>query len=227
MFMSRNPSSSPSQPPSGSSGPPGSGSNLKWKAGKFLLLAIGYFCVLFYPWILVSPTYNTVVAKGANTLFLQFAFDGENKEAVFLEEKELFKINYLRAPPEGSDAAFPSLGFTSKYIHANMIILLAMILASPGLRIKRRLLYLLIGFTIMYILHAFQVAAKVEYCFAHEMGPYSTTYYSDSWRHGLEYFTGFFRSFGQQFLPFAIWVILCGHTVLKTFAKPKAGAEKA
>lgn len=186
---------------------------------RFLLVSVAIFLLLLWPWNGfapfpdkgIAPTYKKLIAKGAS-IFISFAFDGENKAVVFDRNASFFQADYKRLPP-GQQSAFP--GFRGESVHYNILILLAMILASPGIAWKKRLQFVAIGVAVIYVLHAFQVAVKIEREFASNAGAYSETYYSDFHRSALEIITQFFEVFGQQLLPFAIWAILCVPAILK------------
>jgi hypothetical protein len=215
--MSRNPSSSPSRPPSGSSGPPGSAGSRDrpgsrgWKVARFLLLALVLFAALFYPWRYLTPFYKDKVA-GMATLFLRATHEGQYKSLRYDPEFKDFLVDYRKARGRGREA------FKGEIIHYNMMILLAMILASPGLRVKKRLLYALIGFLILFVIHASQVALKAETVYSKDQKQiYNTArFYSDTERVFFDSVTKFFEAFGQQLLPFAVWILLCAPAILRS-----------
>ncbi|MBU0755853.1 MAG: hypothetical protein KJ645_11985 [Planctomycetes bacterium] len=186
---------------------------------RFFLFSVAIFLVLLVPWNGLAPLeghglshyYKQVIARGAS-IFISFAFDGENKAVLYDAKDEYFQADYKRLPP-GGKAAFP--GFNGESVHYNFLMLLALILASPRLGWKQRFMRAGIGLFILYLLHAFQVAVKIESAFATLAGDYSQTYYSDLHRNILEIITQFFEVFGQQLLPFALWALLCVPAILK------------
>ncbi len=186
---------------------------------RFLLFAIILFVVFLPLWSMVSPFYKKAVARTASA-FLQLTFDGDNKSVVYDEYHAEFRVEHrkMRSPERPA--------FSGESIHYNMVILLAMILASPALGAKRRIRFLLAGAGILFFFHCFHVAVKVEEVFAKDMGPYSTEYYSDFNRHLYESITQFFGAFGQQLLPFAIWVILCAPVILKSRSMQSAESKE-
>jgi hypothetical protein len=171
--------------------------------------------VLIYPWQLMSPFYKDLIARGANVPVQLFVHDGDQKTIYYDKQNVEFRMSY------DFPKKIPMPAFTGETVHYNMVILLAIILASPGLGWKRRIKFSLIGAGLLFVFHAFQVATKFENHFAHERGPYSEMYYSDFQRSLLEIGTRFFEVFGQQALPFAIWALLCAPIILKTLFKPK------
>jgi hypothetical protein len=180
--------------------------------------------VLFYPWKLFTPFYKDKVARIA-TVFLKITHEGGRKSLEYFEEARGsgFSIIYSKRGVRGSYA------FAGDIIHYNMMILLAMILASPGLKIKKRLLFTLVGFLILFFIHASQVAFKAESeCAKDAQKLYDTAQlYSDTERQFYDGVTKFFEAFGQQLLPFAIWVLLCAPAILKAWrVSPQVEASK-
>lgn len=170
---------------------------------------------LIYPWQLISPYYKDLIARGANVPVQMFVHDGAQKTIYYDDVNVEFRMSYDY--PE----KIPMPAFRGETVHYNMVILLAIILASPGLTWKRRIKFSLIGAGVLYIFHCFQVATKFEYHFAYERGPYSEMFYSDFQRSLLEIGSRFFEVFGQQALPFAIWALLCVPIILRTLRKPE------
>lgn len=172
---------------------------------RFLIFSVILFAVIYHPWRMVAPTYKASLAKGSTLMLQFFAFDGDNKRISYQEAQGEFLIRHPMV----------EVGFGGESIHYNMMILAAMILASPGLLWRRKLRSLLIGSVSLYILHCFQLAIRVESIFSHKMKHYSLANYSDFERQTFETISQFLTCFGQQVLPFALWAILCVPAILK------------
>ncbi len=109
-----------------------------------LILALA---ICFPLWIVVIPAYNRVLATG---LSVALPLVGEGGRTAMI-----WKDYILVSPPRsGTDQGPPKLeGFRGYLNHYNAPLFLALLLATPGLTVLERLMALVPGGFILYVLH--------------------------------------------------------------------------
>ncbi len=111
--------------------------------------------ILFYGgvWLLfwrIDPFYGKALTVGTQ---LFYALEGKNLK-FFIEASEIVFRSYARPAFEAR--------LSAEGTYSNSAFLLTLILVTPGMRLKRRSIYLAIGAAILYLTHVGFLLTKVE-----------------------------------------------------------------
>ena len=176
------------------------------------------FAVLLPPWLYLSPVYKQAAERTANA-FLDLAFEGGKKSLTYDKEHDQFVVQHTDMKGGGRPA------FGAEVIHYNMVILAALILASPGLTLRRKARRLLGACFFLYVIHAVELVVKTEFIFATQMGNYSDIHYANT-RVLWGFADYFFEVFGPQVLPFILWALCCAPAVLEYLGSGASGRKE-
>ena len=135
--------------------------SLQGKAFLFLLLAVVYFfCITFfwksferpYMEMIIRPVVFIVnITQPSDPVSLHFNPAAKNALAV-VPEIEAEKDNPNK----------PIYFFEWQWFQSNLAITMALILATPGIIIRRRLKILAVSFGILFLIHLFDVTIEVK-----------------------------------------------------------------
>ena len=152
--------------------------------------------LLFYGliWVVFSvagvPVYRQLLASGCSLYYKiagePFSFEVADERIVFRSNRHPRFEAYL--DPEG--------------VYANTVFLVALILATPGMRLSRRMQRVGVGLLLIFITHVLFLVTKVEVTLIAAEHPLA----------GSEAFWSFWDDFleivGKIFFPVAIWLLL-------------------
>jgi len=168
-------------------------SSLLFFVGKAILFLIAIAIV----WHFISPAYNDLLATTANL------FHPAHTKIVSYGQ------DTLRVYLSGSFRAYEIYGLDLQY---GLLIVLALIAATPGLRLMKRFKFILIAFIIMFLIHiaSILVFAKVAY------SAKTATISSNP-------FVVFFCIIGPDLFPALVWMALAFR---QFFPKPESNDVK-
>jgi hypothetical protein len=162
---------------------------------KRLLFFLGKFVLLYgFVWVfftfLGAPVYRHLLANGCEIYSRiegkHLSFENKDTRILFLSYKNpQFEA---QLDPEG--------------IYANTVLLIALILATPGMRMGPRCQRLGIGLLLLFISHVLFLVTKVEVSLIEAGHPLSD---------GMAFWTfwdDFFEIVGRVFFPVAIWLLI-------------------
>jgi hypothetical protein len=89
----------------------------------------------------------------------------------------------------------------------NSVILITLILFSPGLRGGKRMLVLVAGFALLFLTHLLNILVQVKFFYALQLGGYSQIPYGPWERNIYAFLKQFFELIGRFAFPFAIWML--------------------
>ena len=89
----------------------------------------------------------------------------------------------------------------------NSVILITLILFSPGLRAGKRMLVLVAGFALLFLTHVLNVLVQVKFFYALQLGGYGQIPYGPWERNIYAFLKQFFELIGRFAFPFAIWML--------------------
>jgi hypothetical protein len=151
---------------------------------RFIGKTIAFFIVISVLWHFVAPTYNRLLAGAAD----QF---GPGQTAISAEQDNLYILPELNTGPAGM---YEIYGLDMQY---GLLLVVALIAATPGLRLTQRFRYIPIAFVIMFIIH---VATILIFAYVAESGtPASVT---------KNPFVVLFSILGTDLFPVLVWGVL-------------------
>jgi hypothetical protein len=162
-------------------------------AGRFLLI---FFLVLPL-WFVAAPAYNQLLASGVNLVFEQIE---QPRVTTLVAWRRNLAIVRSDAPFAGR---MKLQGFTGYLTHFNMVLLVALMLATPQVPWLRRLKLLGIGLGLLYALHVAYLVFGVEFFQRPQPGGVEGA-------SGNLYVWGvhFYLSMASQLVPVLIWMVL-------------------
>lgn len=174
--------------------------------GKFLLAAALIAPLWFY---IFGRWYNVVLSAVIN-MTLPATY-----ECVVKDSQMTLDYLYLLNPRE------TKVTLNVLTLHFNTIPFLALFLITPGVRLKRRLLYLLCGFILLSTSHV--IHAKLDFTIV--LNPTVTVTANDFsslmmflWRKLIRYLQAFMEQAGSMLMPFFLWLLFFNRFVF-TLAK--------
>jgi hypothetical protein len=105
----------------------------------FLVTAIVLVIFVAVVWTYISPAYNRVLVNLGNKI----APSGVTLE---LEERNIYFYHHA---PEGTSTAW----IFSWALHFGLVLVIALIGATPGLRLKQRLKFIALAFALLFVIH--------------------------------------------------------------------------
>lgn len=152
----------------------------------------------------IQPVYRSLLASGAE---FYFALEGKR----FLFERFGPDILFRSQVAPRFEAMIESSG-----LYANIVLLAALLLATPGMRWKRRGLSLGLGVTLLYLSHLAFLISKVEIALIETKHPLAG--HEAFWKFSDD----FFEIMGKEFFPILIWLLLGIRYMLGARDKPLA-----
>lgn len=152
--------------------------------------------VLIYPlWSVLTPLYNSFVAEVSNS----FVSLTEKASGIALRPEGHFI--WIEKPGAGPRTAMQGIDVNRVYF--NLILLVALFLATPNLGFQRRLKLLLAGLTILFITHVISVVIIAKYAHISSLAKHY-----DIQRRILGQARRFLITIGFQLFPILIWAML-------------------
>ncbi|HLG28748.1 MAG TPA: SEC-C domain-containing protein [Candidatus Brocadiales bacterium] len=131
-------------------------------------------------------------------------------------------VSYSKPEPKGT-----SLKLEAKQIHMNMVLLIALVLASPRLNISKRLKLLLLAIGTLFFVHVLLTIFVVKFYSVHVLDSHTDELHSGIMQNIYYWGKNFYEGVGWQFFPFLIWAILCYKTFFfKEEAIPKERTDR-
>lgn len=156
----------------------------------FTLLVVFFFGAVWLGFQQVQPLYRGLLASGAEFYFAlegkQFHFTLSGPDILF----RCYNAPAFEATIEASD------------LYANIVLLSALLLATPGMRPKRRCLALGLGLTLLCLSHIAFLISKVEITLLETKHPLAGI--ESFWK----FWDDFFEIMGKEFFPILIWLPL-------------------
>jgi hypothetical protein len=172
----------------------------------FTLLVIFFFGAVWLTFQQIQPLYRGLLASGGE---FYFALEGKNFRFALSGSDILFRC--YSAP------AFEAT-IESSSLYANIVLLLTLLLATPGMRWKRRGVSLALGVTLLYLSHIAFLISKVEITLIETKHPLAGN--EAFWR----FWDDFFEIMGKEFFPILIWLLLGMRYMLGGSDKPSVPA---
>lgn len=149
-------------------------------------------------WLLLRPALDASVCGLAELLVRAYEYPRVTR-LVAVDHRAEIRRSDLR-----TDSAIPTIALTS--VHSNTLVMLALFLALPRPWSFGQLQRLLMGWSLLYLSQALNLAFHVKFLYATGFGAWSLQHYSDLARNVygyLQYFTDLPGRFG---FPFLIWL---------------------
>jgi hypothetical protein len=166
-----------------------------------------FFIPSYLLWVPISPFYTTAISVVSNEaiFFSELSESPSRNKVTSLKSKDSkIIVSYRKPEPKGA-----TVEFDEKQIHMNMVLLLALVLASPRLNISKRFKLLLLAIGILFIVHALLTVIVVKFYSVHVLGNHTNKPHGGI-SHNVYYWGKlFYEGVGWQFFPFLIWAILC------------------
>ena len=157
------------------------------RLGLFVLLLAISFPFAWLAFYSVRSVYEHLLASGAGL----FCFLVDKPFRFVVEPGRLL----FRSTRPSFEAWLEPVG-----VYSNTAFLWALLLATPGIRLGRRFLYLGIGAFLLYLSHVFFVITKVEMTLLQAAHPWAG---NEVFWHYLD---DFFEVIGKVFFPILIWL---------------------
>lgn len=170
----------------------------------FTLLFVFFFGLVWLIFQQIQPLYQSLLSAGAESYF---ALEGKRFQFELYGPDILFR-SYVAPRFEAT--------IESSALYANIVLLAALLLATPGMRWKRRGLFVGLGLGLLYLSHLAFLISKVEIALIETQHPLA----------GHKAFWGFsddfFEIMGKEFFPILIWLLLGIRYMLGARDKPLA-----
>lgn len=161
---------------------------LFWFVGK----AVFFLVLLALIWPFIAPWYSKLLVWPANKLL---ALSGI--PVVLYTDEEGIKAHYPAGDSEGKEPLSWNFPFGIRILgYYGIIVLVALFLATPGLRALKKLELTAVGLGIMFFYHVVDLALGVRIVYR------PTSFYN--WAYMLS-------TFGQFWIPVMIWGLLTFH----------------
>ena len=110
----------------------------------FVGKTIAFFVAICVVWYFVAPTYNSLLAGAANQLApAQTSISSQD--------------NTIYISPQASTGSVWMYGINGLDLQYGLLLIVALIAATPGLRLTQRLKFIPIAFVMMFIIHVVSV----------------------------------------------------------------------
>jgi hypothetical protein len=156
-----------------------------------------FFVPLAFLWLLVSPFYTSLIFAGANHVF-----QWENAPTAFVASVDgsLYAYRWTASGPT------PAFEFERYGLFFNVVLLVALLLAAPGLTWRRRIQRTALGMILLAVVHVFfvvlQVKARLVNLGLLALSPESA--------YGYNWGAAFFGVLGEGLFPLLIFGLLSG-----------------
>jgi hypothetical protein len=168
-------------------------SSLLFFIGKAILFLIAIAIV----WHFISPAYNDLLAATANLIH-----PAHTKIVSYGQD-------IIRVYLAGSSRAYEIYGLDLQY---GLLIVLALIAATPGLRLMKRLKFALIALVIMFVIHVASILVFAKVAYSSSSATISSNPY-----------VVFFCIIGPDLFPALVWMSLAFR---QFFPKPESNDVK-
>lgn len=174
--------------------------------GRVLL----FFALSYLAWVPVSTLYTKALSAVSNeAIFFSelSASQYHNKVTSLKSENSDIIVSYSKPEPKGI-----SLKLEGKQIHMNMVLLIALVLASPRLNISKRLKLLLLAIGMLFFVHVLLTIFVVKFYSVQVLDSHIDEIHIGIMQSIYYWGKIFYEGVGWQFFPFFIWAILCYKT---------------
>ena len=180
---------------------------------RFLLVFVLVLAALTALWTRIAPGYGWTAASIARPIFR--LVESPNATSVEMRGDEIW---VLRRTQEGVPAPFT---WFDRYAFFAVIPLVALLCATPGLGLRRRLMRLAIGLLSLLVVHALYLVASVELAYAaiglRTVGPLAARM--------LDFWQIVVRVLWEA-TPVVLWVLLSAGALKKTLSKIRASLRE-
>ena len=179
---------------------------MKPESLKSLLLK-GLICLLVGAalWVFLRPSYSKLLVSVSQEMLSWIQGEGKEKTSLRLEGD---MIVYIPVGLISGDKKSVLAGKRDiRDIHYNSVILFALILFSPGLRLRKRGWVLPAGLALLFLTQVLTVLVQTKFMYALQLGEYSRAHYGAWDRNIYAFLKQFFELIGRFAFPFAIWVL--------------------
>lgn len=174
--------------------------------GRVLL----FFTLSYLAWVPISPIYTKALSIVSNEVifFTELSAHPSHNKVTSLKSKgSKITVSYRKPKPKGT-----SLELDGKQIHMNMVLLIALVLASPRLNISKRFKLLLIAISVLFFVHVLLTVFVIKFYSTQVLASHSKELRSGTMQTIYYWVKLFYEGVGWQFFPFLIWAILCYKT---------------
>ena len=116
---------------------------LRGRFSGFIMKAIGFLIIIAVVWYFITPAYNSLLLAVVDKI--------TSSELTLLLKQDTIYI-YLQ------NVSNPIAGIYVSSLHYGLLVVVSLILATPGLRIYRRLRSIVIAFIAIFVVHIISVA---------------------------------------------------------------------
>ncbi len=193
---------------------------MKPKPLKLLLLKGFFFLIIgLMLWIYLQPSYSKLLASVSQELYSWFQGEGKKKTSIRLQGNMILYI------PEGliSDEkkSIPVGRRDARSIHYNSVILFALILFSPGLRIGKKSWVLTGGLGLLFLTHVITVLVQAKFLYIFQLADPGGIRYGAWERNIWGFLKQFFELIGRFSFPFAIWMLFTYRETIEYLTGPE------
>ncbi len=172
------------------------------KPGIFFARLLVFFALAYFAWTPIAPHYTALLARAAQVaMWFAEGFGPRATRAatsVFTRDGGIFYTHRL----------FPGVhppGIPGDWVQANMVLLLALMLATPAPTWRARTVRLLVAAAAALGLQVLGLVIAIQATWATSLGVFSARYYGPVRRLVYEFADSFFQSFDTQLFPVMIW----------------------
>ena len=177
---------------------------IKSKKVLFLVRLIFFFSLFYLLWYFLSPLYNHILAT-PSVLTLKASEIGSKHLTTSTQVQGKYIFVHHVASKENPEL---SIRVHANVVHFDMVLLFALIWAVPGIKWKKRMKILLLGFAIVFVLHLIKILIFVKYEYAIHMKVGGIHLWSPAEQKGYRYVKDFILLIVNQIFPILIWSLL-------------------
>lgn len=185
--------------------------------GRVLL----FFALSYFAWAPVSTLYTKVLSTASNEvipLTQLSAPPSYNKVKSIKSKESKLIISYSKPEPKGT-----LFQIEGQEIHMNMVLLIALVLASPRLNISRRFKLLGLAIAALFVVHVWLTVCVVKVYSVEVLHTHTDEIHGGIMQNIYNWGKLFYEGVGWQFFPFFIWAVLCYKTL---FFKGEAATSR-
>ena len=175
------------------------------KAVIFLLLTVIYFFGILFIWRPIQAPYLNLVGS-VGTFIVNVT--QPNDPISLRQSREAFVV-VPQAEKVKNNPDKRRYYFFGQWMPSNMAITLALILATPGIALRRRFKILLIAFLVLFAIHVADLTVEVKRIYFTYYSNVSVESYPGWQKAMINWLSRFFIVFRSQAPPFILWGMLC------------------
>jgi len=170
---------------------------LRGRFSVFIGKVIGFFIVISVVWYFITPAYNSLLLAVVDKVTSSYLTLLLKQDTIYI---------YIQNVPD------PVAGIYVSALHYGLLVVVSLILATPGLGIYRRLISIVIAFIAIFAVHIISVALFAQTTLSGTGGPME--------RNPL---IVLFAIIGADLFPILIWGILSYRNLMARTEKSPAG----